>query len=220
MTQEKHLTFKAALFDLDGTLIDTEGQYSVIWGRISAKYRPDLPDMVNMIKGTTLKQIFENYITNPEDQVKAKAELDEGEANMHYDWVPGALEFIKDVRARGVKCALVTSSNQLKMASVRRYIANFDNLFDKILTAEDFAASKPNPDCYLRAAAAFGLGINECVVFEDALNGLQAGVNAKMFTIGLATTNPAEKIADKCDYVIKDFIGFNYEKVTQIINEK
>ena len=47
--------FKVALFDLDGTLMDTEGQYTVFWGKMGAKYRPDVPNLEQVIKGTTLK---------------------------------------------------------------------------------------------------------------------------------------------------------------------
>ena len=53
--------FKAALFDLDGTLFDTEGQYSVFWKATGEKYRPDVPNLSDVIKGTTLVQIFNNY---------------------------------------------------------------------------------------------------------------------------------------------------------------
>lgn len=51
-------TFKVALFDLDGTLMDTEGQYTVFWGKMAAKYRPDVPNLEQIIKGTTLIQIL------------------------------------------------------------------------------------------------------------------------------------------------------------------
>lgn len=208
---------KAALFDLDGTLIDTENQYTVIWGKICRKYRPDIPRLEYLIKGTTLVQIFERYFPNKEDQVEIDQFLDKSEAEMDYSFYPGALAFIEDLKKNGVKCAIVTSSNQKKMASVRKAIANFDNLFDKVLTSEDFSASKPAPDCYLLGAKVFGCEKGECAVFEDAFTGLQAGMSSGIFTFGITTCNSREAIADKCNYVIDTFEGLTYKKVNEII---
>lgn len=208
---------KAALFDLDGTLIDTEDQYTVIWGKICRKYRPDIPRLEYLIKGTTLVQIFERYFPNKEDQVEIDQFLDKSEAEMDYSFYPGALAFIEDLKKNGVKCAIVTSSNQKKMASVRKAIVNFDNLFDKVLTSEDFTASKPAPDCYLLGAKVFGCEKGECAVFEDAFTGLQAGMSSGIFTFGITTCNSREAIADKCNYVIDTFEGLTYKKVNEII---
>lgn len=208
---------KAALFDLDGTLIDTEDQYTVIWGKICRKYRPDIPRLEYLIKGTTLVQIFERYFPNKEDQVEIDQFLDKSEAEMDYSFYPGALAFIEDLKKNGVKCAIVTSSNQKKMSSVRKAIANFDNLFDKVLTSEDFSASKPAPDCYLLGAKVFGCEKGECAVFEDAFTGLQAGMSSGIFTFGITTCNSREAIADKCNYVIDTFEGLTYKKVNEII---
>lgn len=213
-------TIKAALFDLDGTLFDTEGQYTQFWGRMARKYRPDVKDLEYKIKGTTLVQIFDNYFPDQQVREELTKGLDEWERQMKYTFVPGALDFINDLKAHGVKCAVVTSSNMKKMDSVARQLPHFHELFDRVLTSEDFSASKPNPDCYLKGAAVFGVPTNECVVFEDAFTGLQAGMSAGIFTIGLSTSNPAEAIKDKCNYVIPDFCGLTYNKLLDIVNSQ
>lgn len=210
--------FKAALFDLDGTLFDTEGQYSVFWGATARKYRPDIPGLENIIKGTTLVQIFERYFPNPEWQAQIIKGLDDWERQMHYEFIPGALNYLRDLKAHGVKCAVVTSSNIKKMQSVALQMPEFNTLFDRVLTSEDFSASKPDPFCYLLGAQVFGCNINECVVFEDAFTGLQAGRSAGIFTFGLATYNTPDAIRDKCDYVLRDFTELTYQKTLQIIN--
>lgn len=212
-------TIKAALFDLDGTLIDTEGQYTVIWGEIARRFRPDIPQLEYKIKGTTLVQIFDRYFPDPEIQKEVTVMLDKGEAGMNYDFYPGALDFIADLKRNGVKCAIVTSSNHKKMESVEKAIPNFYELFDRVLTAEDFSASKPAPDCYLKGASVFGCDIDECVVFEDAFTGLQAGMSSGIFTIGLSTCNSREAIKDKCDYVLDTFVGLTFKKLQQIKND-
>ena len=213
-------TFKAALFDLDGTLVDTEGQYTIFWGKTARHYRPDIPGLEYMIKGTTLVNIFEKYFPDPEVQRDIKRGLDAWELQMDYNWLPGALDFIEDIRRHGVKCAIVTSSDKAKMNAVRQKIRDFDSLFDRVLTSEDFTASKPAPDCYLQGARCFGFDTSECVVFEDAFNGLQAGMSSGIYTIGVATNLTPEQIRDKCNHVIKDYRGLSYELVVELLNEK
>ena len=211
-------TLKAALFDLDGTLIDTEGQYTVIWGNICRQFRPDIPGLEYKIKGTTLTQIFERYFPGEETRRQITTLLDAGEAGMNYSFYPGALDFITSLKTNGVKCAIVTSSNKKKMEAVAKAIPDFYQLFDRVLTAEDFTASKPAPDCYLQGAAAFGCNIDECCVFEDAFTGLQAGMSSGIFTIGITTCNPADTIKDKCNFVIDTFEGLTFEKIQDILN--
>lgn len=204
---------KAALFDLDGTLFDTEGQYTIFWGGIGEKYRPDIPTLAQDIKGTTLTQIFERYFPDSALQTQITTELNEWERTMKYEFVPGALDFIKDLKANGVRCAIVTSSNIKKMQSVEAQMPEFATLFDRVLTSEDFSASKPNPDCYLKGASVFDADLDECVVFEDAFTGLEAGTSAGIFTFGIVSYNSAEAIMDKCDQVLNSFEGLTLEMV-------
>ncbi|MCM1079838.1 MAG: HAD family phosphatase [Bacteroidales bacterium] len=211
--------FKVALFDLDGTLMDTEGQYSVFWGQMAAKYRPDVPNLEQIIKGTTLTQIFERYFPDKKWQEEITLALDNWEKQMKYEFFSGALDFIRDIKSHGVRCAVVTSSNIKKMEVVAAKVPEFSTLFDRILTSEDFAASKPNPDCYLKGASVFGCQKENCVVFEDAFTGLQAGMSAGIYTIGLATNNSRSQLQDKCNYVLDDFEGLTFERVTALINE-
>lgn len=210
---------KVALFDLDGTLVDTEDQYTVFWGATARKYRPDVPRLEFLIKGTTLTQIFDTYFPDPQWQKEITEGLNAWEAQMRYEFYPGALDFLKDLKRNGVKCAVVTSSNIPKMESVRRQIPELDSLFDKVLTAEDFTASKPAPDCYLQGAKVFDADIDECVVFEDAYTGLQAGMSSGIFTIGLSTGHTKEEIQDKCNYVLDSYEGLTFEKLQQIMED-
>lgn len=212
--------FKAALFDLDGTLMDTEGQYTIFWGATARKYRPDIPQLEYLIKGTTLVQIYDRYFPDPQWQKEITSGLDEWERNMEYAFVPGALEFLRDLKAHGVKCAIVTSSNIKKMESVAAKVPEFHTLFDRILTSEDFTASKPAPDPYLIGAKTFNCNTDECVVFEDAFTGLQSGMSANIFTIGITTNNSREQIQDKCNYVIDSFTELNFEKVEMLLANK
>jgi HAD hydrolase, family IA, variant 3 len=84
-------------------------------------------------------------------------------------------------------------------------------MFDRVLTSEDFTASKPDPAPYLKGAECFNLSPSLCVGFEDSFNGLKSVRSAGEFTVGLATTNPAEAIRPYADVVIPDYIGKGYD---------
>lgn len=104
------------------------------------------------------------------------------------------------------------------MDSVYSAHPDFKSLFDIILTSEDFEKSKPDPDCYLKGAKAFGVQFDDCVVFEDSFNGLKAGRNAGMKVVGLATTNQADAIKPYSDYVVSDFKELNYQKICDMMS--
>lgn len=198
--------FKAALFDLDGVVFDTEPQYSVFWGGQFRRYYPEHPGMEQLIKGMTLVEIYEKYFQDKDIQERITRELDEFEQTMDFVYVKGFENYVKSLRGRGVKTAVVTSSNMAKMENVYRKRPEFKTYFDAILTSEDFAESKPSPDCYQRAAQRFGLTKDECVVFEDSFNGLKSGRAAGMYVVGLATTNSPESIAPFADRVIMEYV--------------
>lgn len=201
----ENMEFKAALFDLDGVVFDTEPQYSIFWGGQFRRYYPEHPGMEQLIKGMTLVEIYEKYFQNKGIQDRITRELDEFEQTMDFVYVKGFEYYVKSLRDRGVKTAVVTSSNMAKMENVYRKRPEFKTYFDAILTSEDFAESKPSPDCYQRAAQRFGLTKDECVVFEDSFNGLKSGRAAGMYVVGLATTNSPESIAPFADRVIKEY---------------
>ena len=210
---------KAALFDLDGVVFDTEPQYTVFWGQICREYHPEHPRLEHEIKGSTLDQIYNRWFTGPLEAVRPEVtrRLDAFEAQMRFDYIDGFEAFVHDLHAHGVKTAVVTSSNQPKMQSVYRRHPEFTALFDAILTSEDFAESKPSPDCYLRAAARFGAASEECIVFEDSFNGLKSGRAAGMFVVGLATTNSIESIKGFSDIQLKDYSDMTYEKLNTLL---
>ncbi|MBO7646237.1 MAG: HAD-IA family hydrolase, partial [Prevotella sp.] len=94
----------------------------------------------------------------------------------------------------------------MKMENVYQQQPRFKELFDAILTAEDFDKSKPDPDCYLKGMARFGCTPEETLVFEDSINGLKAAKASGATLIGLDTTNPAEVIKEYTEVVISNYI--------------
>ncbi len=208
--------FKAALFDLDGTLFDTEPQYTQFWKKIGDEYLPDIKDFHNLIKGTTLESIFDRFFPDNSIRELITNKLDAFENNMNFVFVNGAKKFLVDLIKNGVKCAIVTSSNQKKVDALRKFFPDIDNFFVDIIVSDMFKRSKPYPDCYLFAAHKLDVRDEECIVFEDAINGVKAAKSACMYTIGLSTTNSENILSDLCDFVVKDFSQLNYKFVNHL----
>ena len=201
------------LFDFDGVLVDTETQYSVFWYSIGRDFL-GVDGFGWTIKGQTLKQIYGNHIPSAEDQEQVTLLLDEFERNMSYDFLPGVENFLRELKSAGVRTAIVTSSNDKKMANVYRAHPELTDLIDRILTSEDFTKSKPDPECFLKGMEVLGGTPSDTVVFEDSLHGLAAGRASGARVIGLSTTFPAEKIAHLCDMVIPDFTSLSLSDLT------
>lgn len=213
---------KAALFDLDGVVFDTEPQYTEFWGEQCREFHPEWPGLEKEIKGQTLTQIFERHFSGellPKRELITKR-LNEFERDMCFRYVEGFEAFIADLHAHDVRTAVVTSSNVPKMRSVYTGHPEFRALFDAILTAEDFTLSKPAPECYLTAAERFCIEPHECIVFEDSFNGLKSGRAACMTVVGLATTNAPELIAPYSAYVVGDFRELDYNICEKLISGK
>ena len=212
--------FKAALFDLDGVVFDTEPQYTVFWGGICRQYHPEHPGLEHEIKGQTLTQIYDRWFSGPllSEQESITSRLNDYEQQMSYEYIAGFEALVATLHSHGVKTAVVTSSNIPKMQSVYRHQPGFTSLFDAILTSEDFDRSKPDPDCYIKAAQRLEAESDECVVFEDSFNGLRAGRAARMAVVGLATTNAIEAIKPLSDLQIINYEGLTFEQVETLLS--
>ena len=208
MPQVNISDFSAVLFDLDGVIVDTEGQYSLFWKQIGEEYMPGMPDFALAIKGRTLTQIYDTYFPDAADRAAITERLNAFERQMDFPYIAGAREFLEALQAQGVPTAIVTSSNCDKMACLYARHPEIKNLVTAVLTAEDARRSKPAPDCYLAAAERLGADISNCIVFEDSPNGLAAGRAAGAFVIGVCTSLAAAEIEPLCDAYIEDFKDF------------
>ena len=208
---------RAVLFDFDGVIVDTEGQYSLFWNKIGEDYLGD-PGFGDRVKGQTLTYIYDKFFPDPLVRPALTDALVRYEEQMTYDYVPGILDFLADLRRHDVRMAVVTSSNEQKMAAVYRHRPEIPALFDRILTAEHFRRSKPDPDCYQLGMRTLGTTPADTCVFEDSFNGLKAGMASGALVIGVATTNPREAIAPLSHRVIDDFRGFTYENLCDTLS--
>ena len=208
----------AALFDFDGVIMDTEPQYTLFWDAIGKVYYPEIENFGHHIKGQSLKELYKNYFGETEglqDFITQKLLVFEGQ--MHFEYIDGVVAFMKELREKGVRLAIVTSSNDAKMANAYREHPELKSMVDAIITADRVTHSKPHPECFLLGAETLGIPVENCIVFEDSFHGIEAGNKAGMKVIGLATTNPAEAIADKVNLTIPDFVDFSFEKMMGVL---
>lgn len=195
-----------ALFDFDGVVADTEPLYDIFWEKTAEKYHLGIPRFAAKIKGTTLSSIFATYFADCPETERAKIALaiSEYELNMDFPEIPGSVRFIRQLKKKGVRIGVVTSSSSAKMRIALKKM-QLDTVFDTVVTADEITKGKPDPMGYLLAAEKLNAAPSECIVFEDSFSGIQAGNAAGARVIGLATTNPAESIRDKVFAVIADF---------------
>lgn len=189
----------AALFDLDGVLIDSETTYSKFWTEIDREYPTGYADYAMRIKGTTLPMILKDFPENLHEEIVRR--ITEFQSNMHFTPFDGARDFLKALRGHGFAIALVTSSDSDKMERLFVQLPWLRGAFDFIVDASMVTRSKPDPQGYLLAAERLGYKPQDCFVFEDSLQGLKAGRSSGATVIGISTTYPAERLEGLADEI-------------------
>ena len=206
----------AVLFDLDGVLIDSEGLYTAFWAETGRIFGVPSPTFAADIKGTTLKSIL-NYFPGEELKAKVIQRIHDFEDTMQYQLFPGVEDFLKALKQAGIPTAIVTSSDEVKMACLYSQLPILREMVDVVIDASMVTRSKPDPQGYILAAEKLGRAPENCYVFEDSLQGLEAGRSAGATVIGLATTNSIEAVRPLCDYLLPSFVGFS---VSDLLNIK
>ena len=189
------------LFDLDGVLLDSEGQYTIFWQQMDEEHPTGIEDFASYIKGFHLNRIL-GYFDNDEVRQQVLDALLEFERNMRFEFFPGALELVHQLRDAGIPMAIVTSSDRKKMQSLYSQHPEFPTLFDHIITGDMVTKAKPDPDCYMMGARMLGLDITDCIVMEDSRNGLLAGRASGAHVIGVASTLSYDAVRELSDITV------------------
>ena len=182
MTQK--LLCKALLFDLDGVLADTTALVEATWANW-AESRGFDQDLAARVHGRPTAEIIGDLAPELDPEQEAREIESSQERRIpSVSPVDGALELVSSLPAGS--WAVVTSGTRAQ-ASARLAAIGLEPP-EVVITSEDIAAGKPDPEPYLAAAARLGVRPDECVVFEDAPAGIESGRAAGMRTIGLTTT--------------------------------
>ncbi len=187
---------EGVLFDLDGVLLDTEGDYTLFWESVDRQFPTGVDGFAQVIKGSNLETILNTYFKKS-DHDAIVALLNSHQAEMRYVFFPGAVQLLQRLNREGVKCCLVTSSDRRKMDAVFTAHPWFRDCFQAIVTGNMVSQPKPSPECFMLGAEKIGCDIKNCIVIEDSLNGIQAGMDSGAQVIALATTLPRPALEGK-----------------------
>jgi pseudouridine-5'-monophosphatase len=196
---------RAALFDMDGLLIDTEDLYSIVTNTILARYgRPDLPWSIKAQlqgrPGPQAGEIFHAYAQLPISNEQFLAEQKELQTELFPTCkpLPGVMELLEELKNRGVHMALATSSHKGNFELKASHLGDLFRYFapeHKVLGDDPRipkGKGKPAPDIYLLALSTLNATLpageppiqpEECLVFEDSVPGVESGRRAGMQTV-------------------------------------
>ncbi|KFI60979.1 hydrolyase [Bifidobacterium cuniculi] len=205
----------AAIFDLDGTLLDSMG----VWDRVDTEFLArrglDVPsDYMETIAAMQFRDIA-TYTIERFDLVGEREEdlMDEWTRLALHDYTTmvepkaGALDYLHHLRDTGAKLAVATSMMpQLRGPALEH--AGMADLFDAVVGVEEVAHGKQDPDIYLEAAARCGVDATQCTVFEDILPGIESARRAGMQAWGVqddSSRRQWRRICEVADGVLSDF---------------
>ena len=201
------MSYKAALFDLDGVLVDTAKYHYLAWKELADRlgfvfteeHNERLKGVSRMASLDILLEVGGIKMTAEEKEKAAKEKNDRYvEYISHIDaseLLPGAAEYLKALRTRDIKIALGSAS---KNAVVILKNTGILALFDVIIDGNSVSKAKPDPEVFALGAERLGIPAAECVVFEDAAAGIKAAHNAGMLAVGIGKPS----VLSEADYVI------------------
>ncbi len=191
----------AVLWDMDGTLVDTEPSWIAAEHAIVEEHGGTWNDeLATQLVGHDLlvsaRFIIENSSVTwtPERVVDELISRVVADLHGHVPWRPGALDLLGALRERGVRTALVTMSYAALLPPVLTALG--DLAFDAIVTGDSVTRGKPHPEPYLTAAAQLGVAPEDCVAIEDSPTGVRSALAAGIATVGVPHVVPLDGIRD------------------------
>jgi beta-phosphoglucomutase len=200
----KTVVIKACIFDLDGVIVDTAHYHFLAWKRLAKELGIDLTEQINeKLKGVSRMQSLDIILAlggislNPhEKELLANKKnswfVDYLERMAPEEIFPGVRQLLQELRAKGIRVALASSS---KNARTVIQLLHIQNEFDAVVDGNMITHSKPDPEIFLLAAAKLGVAPADCVVFEDAEAGVEAALAAGMKCVGIGSPDQLGKAA-------------------------
>lgn len=204
------MKYKGVIFDMDGVLADSE---PVILAAATAALKEygvdcvpeDFIPFVGAGEDRYIGGVAEKYGLTFLPEMKARTydiyDVIVSEKLHRFD---GAATCLEELKRRGARLALASAADRRKVCSTLAAAGIEQSLFEVVLTGEDVTRKKPSPDIYILAGQRLGLAPAECVVIEDAINGVKSAVAAQMSAVGVATSfSPEQLIAAGAGSVVE-----------------
>jgi beta-phosphoglucomutase len=213
--ENKLFKMKAALFDMDGVLSDTKDILVDSWMEVFKRNNISitLNELQNHILGVLQYQRIFQFINAYPSYNKDPSMLVEEAENLYRSQIPGRIRptnglipFLDELKKRSVKMAVTTSARFVTMDTIIKALDIY-SYFDCFVCAEDVSNRKPDPEVFSLASKELNIRNNNCVVFEDAPDGIKAAKTIDMTCIALKTTFPEHKLLN-ADLTINDFDNF------------
>ena len=206
--------FKGAIFDLDGTVLDSMG----LWHKVDVAFfenrNMEIPEgYIQAISplGTYNAAVYTKEIYNIKESVEEIiaewGEIAKNEYSKHVTLKPGAKENLLRLKEKGVRLSVATASDKELFEGCLKKYGIFD-LFDFFVTVNEIGKGKSSPDIYLAAAEKMGVRKEECAVFEDILTALKTAKDAGFYCVGMydrSSEKDREEIKKISDKFIFDF---------------
>nr|WP_121269394.1 beta-phosphoglucomutase [Pedobacter schmidteae] len=215
----------ACIFDLDGVLVDTAVYHYKAWKQLANSLGFDFTHAQNeQLKGVNRMRSLDMILKwgGIEKSDKEREEL----ASLKNSWyvamiskmttaevLPGSLKLLQELKRQGIKIALGSASKNSALILERTALSHF---FDAIIDGNAVSTSKPDPEVFIKAAELLGTANSNCVVFEDALAGVQAAIAAGMAVVGIGT---AENLPG-AQLVIKDLSEITIAEISALKNQE
>jgi beta-phosphoglucomutase len=211
------MKFEACIFDLDGVIVDTAKYHYLAWKRLADDLGIPFTGKDNeRLKGVSRMDSLEIILEIGGIKIdKSKKEEYAALKNKWYvDYIkkmtpeeilPGSMEFIAELKSENISVALGSASKNTPLILERVHL---DHLFDAVADGNIIHNAKPDPAVFLKAAEMLGKDPGQCVVFEDAVAGVQAALNAGMICIGVGS----ERVLSGAHMVVKGLFEMNLDR--------
>lgn len=217
------MKLKGCIFDLDGVIVDTAKYHFMAWKRLAGQLKINFTEKDNeRLKGVSRLDSLEIILEIGKLRL-SKSQKDEY-ASLKNKWyvdlisrmtpdeiLPGSVEFIKELKDAGIKVALGSASKNTPLILER---IGMKKMFDAVADGNVVHKAKPDPEVFLTAAKMLRVEPRCCVVFEDAIAGVQAALNARMMCVGIGS----DKILTKAHYVVPGLNKMNLKLLQEIEN--
>jgi sugar-phosphatase len=196
----------ALLIDMDGVLVDSTAAIARVWSRWAARHHMDGESVTAAAHGRTSLATIQQLLPDASPEVHEEENLwmERGEIEDDHDVIAlaGARALLSAVPPK--QRVIVTSATR-PLAEVRLRAADLWDFIGYLVTASDVSHGKPNPEPYLKGAAALQFSPADCVVIEDAASGTRAGKAAGARVLAVRTTSQdAELLAARADWIVND----------------
>ena len=211
--------FEAVFFDMDGLMVDSEPEWLQSEIEVTAAFGYSWleEDQVACLGGPLTKvgqYMYDKCGQLQSPQFFTQTLIDTQVARMRGNTptMPGAIELVRELQSHGVKTALVSASPRNIVDAVLDNLGH--DLFPFSISSDDVAETKPDPECYLKAASLSGSEISNCLVFEDSITGITAAKASGAYLIGvphLVSVAESERVR-----VIKSLEQLSFSKLCQL----